>query len=174
MKKNLKYLIVLFFIIFFISACLNFKQNDKPPDKKGIIVSKGTDTLVKWTKSNFKENLKLEPYSKKINDSTFQIGIIATRLNLVDDEYLPTSESIRAVITSENEKDIWHSNNNLNYLQVISKVLPDSIGQSYDYQLFWNMKNDNGKKFSGEKITANLIIPASPKNYFTSIKFNIK
>jgi len=103
----------------------------------------------------------------KISDDVYNFQLLAIRLNTVQGSYLPTSEKLRLEI--QNEKIIYNSSEGKNFLQMISNVLPEEIGNYYIYQQSVNFASEK-MKFKGE-CKAKLIIPAVPINYVSMIDF---
>ncbi|HRT67702.1 MAG TPA: hypothetical protein P5216_03065 [Bacteroidota bacterium] len=67
------------------------------------------------------------------------------------------------------EKILYNSSEGKNFMQMISNVLPEEIGNYYVYQQSINFTNEE-TKFKGE-CKAKLIIPAVPINYVSMIDF---
>jgi len=103
----------------------------------------------------------------KINNGVYNFQLLAIRLNTVQGSYLPTSEKLRLEI--QNEKILYNSSEGKNFMQMISNVLPEEIGNYYVYQQSINFTNEK-TKFKGE-CKAKLIIPAVPINYVSMIDF---
>jgi flagellar hook assembly protein FlgD len=62
----------------------------------------------------------------------------------------------------------------MNYLQVILQVRPEKIGDTYKYSLEWNGQTNKGVPATPGNYTANLIIPARPNQYSSTIQFHWK
>ena len=141
------------------------------------VVYSGRVTLPEIAKNSnigVEHSMKLIPKIEIDNDSTVQFIVLAKRLFLVDNEYIPNSETIRLEIFSDSGKLIYSSNKNSNYFQVIKKVLPEEIGNEYEYKIYWNGK-DNDLRIVPEGIyDVRLTIPAKPKPYITQTKLEWK
>ena len=85
----------------------------------------------------------LKPFFNEQPDGSVIFGISAYRQALVEGEYCPSSETFRVEIINQKGKTIWSSNNNKMHMQVISDVLPENSGETYDYQLTWNGKDNS-------------------------------
>jgi len=118
--------------------------------------------------------LELIPSVAMQNDSTALFTVTATRLANVINEYIPTSEEFRVEILSGKGNLIWSSNFGMNYLQVILQVRPEKIGDTYKYSLEWNGQTNKGVPATPGNYTANLIIPARPNQYSSTIQFHWK
>jgi len=105
--------------------------------------------------------------SLKINNGEYNFQLLAIRLNPAQGSYLPTSEKLRIEI--QNDKLLYKSNEGKNYMQMISEVLPISIGDYYLYQE--NVIPSKAKIDLNGARTAKLIIPAMPINYISTINF---
>jgi hypothetical protein len=123
---------------------------------------------------NESEYLEIEGRFEQTDNDTGNFFLKATRLKFKPDEYLPNSESFRVEVMTSDFGKLWQSNFKQNYFQVISEVKPKNVGETYEFKLVWNMKNNEGKKVTKGNYKARLIIPSTPENYFTTIDFNIK
>lgn len=119
-------------------------------------------------------SLRLRPIIHFENDSTVVFKVLAQRLFLVDNEYIPNSETLRLEIFSDSGKLLYSSNKNANYFQVIKKVLPEEIGNTHEYKIYWNgLDNEMGNLPKGN-YDVRLTIPAKPKSYITNTKLEWK
>lgn len=105
------------------------------------------------------------------NDSTLDFTLSSKRNFIEEKEYIPNSETIRLEIFDSNGGRVYSSNHGMNYFQVIKHVLPDEIGRTYNYHVFWNRRNDAGELMEHGKYTAKLTIPARPLPYAASLDF---
>lgn len=117
--------------------------------------------------------LDLYPIIKRNDNKSIDFGIFTVRNKLVD-EYIPNSETLRIEIINNRGKAIWNSGYGGNFMQVIYPVYPENIGDNYTYSSTWRFNKNNGNKVVPGKYTVNLIIPALPKPYFSTITFNLK
>ena len=120
------------------------------------------------------EPLELVPSVAMENDSTAVFSLTATRLAKVINEYIPTSEEFRVEVLSGKGNLVWSSNFGMNYLQVILQVKPEKIGETHKYTLEWNGQTNKGMPATPGNYTANLIIPARPNHYSSTIQFHWK
>lgn len=118
--------------------------------------------------------LELIPSVSMQSDSTAVFSITATRLTNVVNEYIPSSEEFRVEILTAKGNLVWSSNFGMNYLQVILPVKPEKIGDTYKYSLEWNGQTNKGVPATPGNYTANLIIPARPNQYSSTIQFHWK
>lgn len=141
------------------------------------IIYRGQISLPEIAKNSHigaEESLKLESQIQVENDSTVLFKVLARRLFLVDNEYIPNSETIRLEILSETGKIVYSSNKNSNYFQVIKRVLPEEIGNVYVYKIYWNGKDNDLKELAMGQYDVRLTIPAKPKPYITQTKLEWK
>jgi hypothetical protein len=120
------------------------------------------------------EPLTLLPSVKeqKMEYITFAVKVVRNRI--VEGEYLPSSEDLRIHITDSNGKTVWNSNHNMNYMMAIGDVKPKKVGDSHEYTLQWNKKDNDGKIMPSGIYNARLIIPAQPNNYSASLAFKLE
>jgi hypothetical protein len=115
--------------------------------------------------------LKLTPRMEIIGDSAAYFYVEAQRIYNPVKEYLPNSETIRLEIFSgSGMKRLFSSDKDKNYFQVIKKVLPEEIGNKYDYKIYWNGKDDGGNNLEPGIYEVRLIIPALPDSYSTQLR----
>lgn len=120
------------------------------------------------------QSLKLRPQIQIENDSTVLFKVLAQRLFIADNEYIPNSEILRLEIKSDSGKLLYSSNKNSNYFQVIKKVLPEEIGNIYEYKIYWNGKDNDLMELPAGVYDAYLTIPAKPMPYITQTKLEWK
>jgi len=137
-------------------------------------INKQSNEIEKIQDNASEEPLELVPSVAMQNDSTAVFSLTATRLANVINEYIPTSEEFRVEILSGKGNLVWSSNFGMNYLQVILQVKPEKIGETHKYSLEWNGQTNKGVPAPPGNYTANLIIPARPKHYSSTIQFHWK
>ena len=104
-------------------------------------------------------------------DSTFDFTVTSKR-NFVDEkEYIPNSEEMRLEILNSRGERIYSSNTNISYFQVIKHILPEEIGRTFNYHMFWVKRYDNGDPAPRGKYTARLTIPSRPMPYIVNLDF---
>lgn len=116
-------------------------------------------------------SMYLIPLEIKAGATKYILGIAAIRKKIVEDEYLPSSEDIRAEIFTYKGKLLWSSNYNMNYMTLIQDVQPTRIDSINLYTLVWNGKKNDKKKMNTDDYTLRLTIPAKPNAYFIVKKF---
>jgi hypothetical protein len=118
--------------------------------------------------------LTLYPSVNKDTDSTITFVLYAQRNALKVDEYLPSSEKLRVIIFSEKGEVKWNSSFNKNFLQMVTPVYPENIGEIHKYSLKWDGYDNHAKPVPAGTYRAQLIIPAKPNSYSESIVFRWK
>jgi len=126
------------------------------------------------TSSESKDVLTLYPSVNKDTDSTITFILYAQRNASKVDEYMPSSEKLRVIIFSEKGEVIWNSSFNRNFLQMVTPVYPERIGDVYKYSLKWDGYDNHAKPVPVGTYRAQLIIPAKPNTYSESIVFRWK
>jgi hypothetical protein len=126
------------------------------------------------TKSNTEDVLTLFPSANKGTDSTITFVLYAQRNALKVDEYMPSSEKLRVIIFSEKGEVKWNSSFNRNFLQVVTPVYPENIGEIHKYSLKWDGYDNHAKPVPAGTYRAQLIIPSKPNSYSESIVFRWK
>jgi hypothetical protein len=117
--------------------------------------------------------MKLKGDSERIDDKFVKFKLSATRLEIVDNEYLPNSESLRVEIYDSNNSIIFNSSLGQNFFMAIMDVEPKEIGETKTFEYLWDYKDNFKKKVKPGKYSVRLIIPAMPDQYFTTIEFEI-
>lgn len=120
------------------------------------------------------EVMTLLPSVKEQQTNFITFSLKATRNQIVEGEYLPSSEDLRIFIYDSNGKPVWNSNHNMNYLMVIGDVMPNKVGQTHEYIAQWNKSDNSGKRLPPGTYTAKLIIPAQPTNYSADLAFKME
>lgn len=134
---------------------------------------KSVDECLSMNISDNREVMDLLPTFYKIDTSTFAIGLLAKRNRMDNEEYLPSSEEMRAEVYSKMGSIIWSSNQDMNYTMQIGKVLPDSVDQTHLYLYQWDFMMNSGRKIPDGDYKIKLTIPAKPHPYFVISDFNL-
>lgn len=116
--------------------------------------------------------LSLTPKIQIENDSSVLFIVNAKRNYIVEKEYFPNSEALRIEILTVTGKLLYSSNYNANYFQVVKKVLPEEIGNTYEYKIYWDGKDNNHSKLPPGKYEVRMTLPAIPSNYMTQTTFD--
>jgi hypothetical protein len=118
--------------------------------------------------------LELSPSVDNPNDSTIVFIINAKRNSNVEGEYIPSSEYLIVNVFDKSGKHIWSSSRGKAFMQVITPVLPVEIDSTFPYTLEWDGRANDDQIIPTGEYMANMMIPAKPKAYSTSINFNWK
>ncbi len=78
---------------------------------------------------------------------------------------------LRIEIMTRSGKNIYSSNENADYFQIIKKVLPEEIGETYIYKYIWSGKDRIGSKLPAGDYLVKYIIPSRPAPYITQMSF---
>lgn len=111
--------------------------------------------------------LTLVPFARMRGDSVAVIGAQATRVYRRKDEYLPSSERLRVIITDRKGNVIWRSDAGMAYLTSVNPVMPEQIGRDEAYSLEWNGLDLNATPVSRGEYEVEIIIPSKPSPYTT-------
>ncbi len=151
---------------------LNFRIELETSNQKYIKNIK--PDLSYYIKEDTNQILALNP-SYKINENGYiEFSLKAKRLKSAGEEYIPNSESFRVIVMDMKGRLVFSSNYMMNYLQVIGKVRPYEIGETYNYYFVWNMKDNYQKSIPKGRYKAILTIPAVPKHYSKEINFELE
>lgn len=109
---------------------------------------------------------KFQPFCTTLvmDDSLIVFVMDLLRLKPAEDEYFPTSERLRIVITNKLGKTIWSSDYDLNFLQIIGQVEPVEVGKVHRYIVPWNRKDNNGNYVKEGELRVSFILPVKPNN----------
>lgn len=126
---------------------------------------------VSISNANGDKSMLLIPSVKRLRESVYELNINSIRLALRENEYLPSSETMRVRIISANgRKPIWSSNEGMNYMAVIMKVEPENIGDTFIHSFVLDKLSDNVKSMTSGKYYLNFLIPAKPEIISTEIE----
>jgi hypothetical protein len=115
--------------------------------------------------------LELTPFTLRTSTSTIEIGAIARRAFTLKDEYLPTSEQIRLIISTADGEAVWRSDVGQAYTQRVGRVEPERVNELHRYAMEWNGKDMQGVFVPTGTYTAEIIIPAKPQPYRVQTTF---
>lgn len=135
------------------------------------VIYTGSKTLKELTLNADETPTKALTLTPKIeiqSDSCVYFIVEAKRNFLNEKEYIPNSETLRIEIFAMNSKPIYASNHKANHFQVIKKLLPDEIGNTFEYKVIWNGKNNNGQIVEPGRYDVRLTIPSRPMPYITT------
>ncbi|MBI5324597.1 MAG: hypothetical protein HZB41_04895 [Ignavibacteriae bacterium] len=118
--------------------------------------------------------ITLEPFIENQTFNSAVFGVIAKRNKIIENEYLPTSETFRVDILNHKGAIVWSSGLGFNFLQVIKPVLPKSIGETYKYTVEWNGNSSNQIPLIPGVYTLRMTIPSKPQSYTASMTFKWK
>jgi hypothetical protein len=114
----------------------------------------------------------LTPSIGDITDSSATFYLKAERLKTKMGEYFPTSETLRVQILSKKGVLEWSSDNNMNFLQVITSVLPVNLGEPYTYSVKWNGRKNDGTPLKKGTYNAIMMLVMNPRIYTKQITFD--
>ncbi|MCU0330690.1 MAG: BsuPI-related putative proteinase inhibitor [Candidatus Kapabacteria bacterium] len=115
--------------------------------------------------------VELFGYVQRGPDSTVELGVHATRVFRPSDEYLPSSERFRVIISDKKGNVIWRSDAGMNFLTAVGQVEPQVAGRSERYKVMWKGADLQANPAPPGEYEAELIIPSRPQPYRTRIAF---
>ncbi len=138
-----------------------------------ISVVTSTDHLIFRLPLAYQEAqpMDLTPFVVSRGDSALEIGVQAKRIFLLSDEYLPTSENFRVIISDEKGTVVWRSDAGMNFMQAITSVEPQTPNHIQRYAVVWNGQHTMGETVPPGTYKAELIIPARPRAYMNTVEF---
>jgi len=107
----------------------------------------------------------LLPFSFKSSDSLLTIGAIAVRVYKPKEEYLPSSERFRVIISDQQGNVVWRSDAGTQFLTLVGSIEPSLEGRSERYAIPWNGVDLQGNAVRTGSYQCELIIPARPSQY---------
>lgn len=128
---------------------------------------------VKYTKKNDGRMYLKANYFYE-SDGNIKFVLIAERIRVLEEEYLPSSEDFRIVLFNDYSELIFNSDFEKNFLMVIKDVEPKFIGDTKKHEYVWNKKSNQGKAVPPGMYKANLLIPAMPTPYSILLDVEIK
>lgn len=138
-----------------------------------ISVISGSDHIIFRTNITYQkaEPVDLLPFVIPIGDSSIELGVIAKRIYVPQGEYLPTSETFRALISDGKGAVIWRSDAGMAFLSIVTNVEPQSANAVHRYVMPWDGKDIGGQRVPAGDYHVDFIVPARPKPYTTSMTF---
>ena len=124
-------------------------------------------TVVEYSKAN---PMELTPFTTAVNDTLIEVGVIARRVFVPAGEYLPSSENVRIIISDENGTVVYRSDFGQSFLQLVTTVEPQNVGQMQRYVVPWNGTNLQKERVADGMYKAEVIIPARPDPYPATLK----
>jgi len=114
--------------------------------------------------------MELSAFTSAIDDTTIEVGAMARRVFVPTGEYLPSSEAFRLIISDTTTgRVLFRSDAGASFLQLVTTVEPQSVGQMQRYVIPWNGRDLQGQRVADGLYKAELIIPARPESYQTTI-----
>jgi hypothetical protein len=90
----------------------------------------------------------------------------------MSDEYLPSTEDVRVIISDADGNTIWRSDAGLMFSTMIMKVEPQDRGSVAVVERRWNGLDAAGSTVPSGSYRADVIIPALPMSYQASVEFS--
>lgn len=123
-------------------------------------------TVVEYSRA---EPMELTPFTSAVNDTTMEVGVIARRVFVPAGEYLPSSENVRLIISNEQGAVVYRSDAGQSFLQLVTTVEPQNVGQMQRYVVPWNGRDLQKERVPDGMYKAEVIIPARPDPYKATI-----
>lgn len=114
------------------------------------------------------------PYMDEITDDGCTFGMLAIRLKPIEDEWIPNSNHMTALIQDQKGREIWSSAFNQNFMQMVYPVFPEETGSYHKYAHKWHGKWNNGSPAKPGLYLVNMTINSKPENYISTINLNWK
>jgi hypothetical protein len=159
--------LLIFYSGFVMTSCCSGSQTRK----ETVMMNTPGDSSQTTTGKNA---LDLTPEIEIKNDTLVLFSVQAVRNFVVEDEYIPSSETLRVRIFSTKGAELWNSGQDQVFKQVIMNVLPEKVGETYRYSVEWNGRKNNGALLGPGKYTVVMTIPAKPRPYTASKEFDWK
>lgn len=145
--------IVFFFVITMLLSCSSMKKEKIVPSERALSVK--CDII-------------------KINDKTLSFVVEANRLRADSAEYFPNSEHIRLLILDNRGMIKWRSDDKIVFSSAISKPLPDTVGNTYKYNIDWYGNDNNKNILVTGKYKVQVILTCRPKPYIMDMEIDWK
>ncbi len=116
--------------------------------------------------------VELRPFARSTADGTIDIGAEVRRIYTMSDEYLPSTEDVRVIISDADGNTIWRSDAGLMFSTMIMKVEPQDRGSVAVVERRWNGLDAAGSTVPSGSYRADVIIPALPMSYQASVEFS--
>ena len=115
--------------------------------------------------------VELRPFARSTADGTIDIGAEVRRIYTASNEYLPSTEDVRVIISDAEGNTVWRSDAGLMFSTMIMKVEPQDRGSVAVVERRWNGRNAEGSTVPQGTYRADIIIPAIPMAYQASVEF---
>lgn len=115
--------------------------------------------------------VELRPFARSTADGTIDIGAEVRRIYTTTDEYLPSTEDVRVIISDTAGNTVWRSDAGLMFSTMIMKVEPQDRGSIAVVDRRWNGRDATGSPAPAGRYRADVIIPSIPQSYQASIEF---
>jgi hypothetical protein len=113
-------------------------------------------------------------YMDEITDDGCKFGMFAIRLKPIEDEWIPNSNHMTALMQDQKGREIWSSAFNQNFMQMVYPVFPEDIGTYHKYEHDWRGNWNNGSPAKPGLYIVNMTINSKPENYNSTINLNWK
>lgn len=115
--------------------------------------------------------LVLTPFATPAGQSSIEIGADVKRIFLPANEYLPSAERFRVIISDSTGAVVWRSDGGVSYATIVLNVEPRSAGEADRQSIKWDGRHLSGSTVPPGRYRADMMIPARPTPYQTSIEF---
>lgn len=139
-----------------------------------VSVINSTDQLVFRQKVEFvpATPLELTPFATPAGAASIELGATVKRIYLPTNEYLPSAERFRIIVSDSSGAVVWRSDAGLSYSTIVLNVEPRHSGETDRQAITWNGKSLSGTIIPPGRYRADMSIPARPTPYTTSIEFS--
>lgn len=110
----------------------------------------------------------------EISADKILLRAVALRNFNAEEEYLPSSESVRGEIWNERGAQVFNSGKNKSFLTVIKKVEPQSPGDYKLYTVEYGPEKVDKPILSAGKYKARITIPSKPFQYYSQMEFYLE
>ena len=116
----------------------------------------------------------LKGWVENVTDTSALFVALAERRRMLDNEYFPTSERLRLIITDEDGTTYWNSSQVQIFMQMTAPVEPKNVDAVKRYETLWEGRDMQGNPLPPGHYTATLSLPVRPSHYVVTIPFNWK
>lgn len=117
--------------------------------------------------------IELKGFVEDVTDSSAVFVVLATRHRVIREEYFPSSEHLRVIVSGENGI-VWNSQMQQVFANALYPVEPTFVAEVKRYELQWNGRDNQGNPLPPGEYTAQLLLPTRPYPYSTVIPFEWK
>lgn len=117
--------------------------------------------------------ITLKGLVENVTDSSAVFVALATRNRIVDEEYFPSSEQLRVVLSGAHGI-VWSSQMQQVFMDAVYPVEPAFVAEVKRYELVWNGRDNQGRVVPPGEYSAQLVLPVLPHAYSTVIPFHWK